>query len=122
VELAEVNAWFGTDWGSPICQHTPQVAVPIGQRCLWCDEPIAADDNGVVMPYMESVGNVFVTSQAALHIECHVRQFVGSVGHQLGLCTCEGGAGCYEGEPATMSVRDAARAAWDLARQRARAR
>ena len=111
-----MNAWFGTDWGAPICQ-TLRVPVPVGETCLHCDELIAADDSGVMMPLMESVYNIIAVTPAYYHVECWIRLMVGSTGHQLKLCPCFGGD--YEGEPETMSKRDAARAAWDLARQRA---
>jgi hypothetical protein len=104
-----MNVWFGTDWGAPVCQVTPQVDVPIGRPCLWCEELIAPDDSG--------------WGQCAhgpwMHVECFTRQVLGSVGHQLGLCACFGGD--YEGEPETMSTRDAARAAWTLAQERSKA-
>jgi hypothetical protein len=58
-----------------------------------------------------------VVSRAYYHVECWGRMMFGSTGHQLKLCPCFGGT--YEGEPDTMSKRDAARAAWELARQRA---
>lgn len=112
-----MNAWFGTDWGAPVCHITQQIAVPVGEPCVHCEEPIAADDSGVMTPLMESVGNGIGVRPAYYHIECWTRQLFGSTGHQLRLCPCFGGD--YEGEPPEMSKRDAARAAWELARQRA---
>ena len=101
-----MNVWFGTDWGAPICHVTPQVDVPIGLPCLWCEELVAPNDSGWGQgpdgPWM--------------HVECFIRQALGSVGHQLKLCPCFGGT--YEGEPEGMSTRDAARAAFELTRSR----
>ena len=98
-----MNVWFGTDWGAPVCQVTPQVPAPVGAPCLWCEEAIDAGDSGwgqcAQGPWM--------------HVECFGRQMFGSVGHQLGLCTCYGGDD--DCEPETMTKRESARAAWDLA-------
>jgi hypothetical protein len=112
-----MNVWFGTSWGAPICETTPRVPVPVGKPCIWCDEPIAADDRGIGSALLESVGNIIAVSPAYYHVECWIRQTLGSTGHQLKLCPCFGGT--YEGEPEGMSKRDAARAAWELARSRA---
>jgi hypothetical protein len=101
-----MNVWFGADWGAPICHVTPQVDVPIGLPCLWCKESITPSDSG----WGQTADGPW------MHVECFVRQMAGSVGHQLKLCPCFGGT--YEGEPETLSKRDAARAAWDLVRSR----
>lgn len=109
-----MNVWFGTSWGAPVCSSTPHVGVPVDAHCLHCEEAIAPDDSGVGAPFLDGA----TVTQAWYHVECWVRMIVGSTGHQLKLCPCFGGT--YEGEPETMSTRDAARAAWDLARSRAR--
>ena len=116
--VALMNVWFGTDWGAPVCHDMPQIPVPVGRPCLYCTEPIAADDSGIATPLMESVGNAIVVSTAYYHVECWGRSLLGSVGHQLRLCSCYGGT--EDCEPDGMSKRETARAAWDLARARAR--
>ena len=105
--VATMNVWFGTNWGAPVCQETPRIDVPLGAICTWCEEPIAADDSG----WGERAMGPF------MHVECFGRMMFGSTGHQLKLCPCFGGD--YEGEPPEMSRRDAARAAWAFARERA---
>ncbi len=45
------------------------------------------------------------------HAECLIRSIVGSVGHQLGRCSCFGG---NEDDPRGMTLREAAQAARDL--------
>lgn len=97
-----MNVWFGADRPDTL----PHVPVPVGATCLWCDEPIGAADTG----WGQSVDGPW------MHIECFSRQLFGSVGHQLELCPCHGGT--YE-DPEHMPIREAARAAWDLACQRA---
>jgi hypothetical protein len=56
------------------------------------------------------------TVKVPIHRECMLRQIVGSVGHQLGTCSCHGGEGPCD--PPGMTVREAARAAADLFRER----
>lgn len=76
--------WFGpSPWG-PICSNTPRVEAPIGKACLWCEEPIAPGDCGVLMPTWagESLDlptgrTIGVFHEIAEHQECLVRQVVG---------------------------------------------
>lgn len=84
----------------------PPVATPVGELCLHCGEPIAIEDSGVIMPFLDSTG----PRQAAEHRECLLRQVFGSVGHQRGLCSCNGGPGTMD-DPPGMTNREAARAA-----------
>jgi hypothetical protein len=100
-----MNVWFGTSWGAIFNDHTPQVPVPVGASCLWCDEPIAAHESG----WGQCVNGPF------MHVECFMRQMLGSVGHQLKLCGCYGGDALYDGDNPEMSRRDSARAAWEMA-------
>jgi hypothetical protein len=95
-----MNVWFGKSWGAPMCADLEHVPTPAGETCQWCTEAIEADASGWGStrhgPWM--------------HLECFMRMMLGSVGHQLGVCSCHGGA--YEDSP-EMSTRDAARAAWE---------
>ena len=106
--------WFGTAPFSPACESVPRVAVPVGQLCAWCDEPITSADDGYVIPHLDADSTV---TERPFHVECNIRQVVGSVGHQLKLCTCYGGE--YEDAP-MMTKREAAKAAYDQAMTRAR--
>lgn len=67
---------------------------PGWRSCEWCDEALAPEE-----------------IEEGCHRECHVRQIVGSIGHQLGFCSCAGGT--FE-DPPELSKRDAARAAAKL--------
>lgn len=115
-------SWFGTSWGAPFCQSTPQVSVPVGEPCLHCAERIEHGDSGVLTPYLDSLspgGGVITVGTAVYHVECWVRSVLGSVGHQLGVCSCfTTGVDAYE-DPPGMSLREAAKAACELANQRA---
>jgi len=53
-----------------------------------------------------------------LHRECAIREFVGSIAHQLGLCSCQGGPGLDMDIPG-MSRRQSALMAARIFRERA---
>lgn len=99
--------WFGKNWGAPFWRECPQIAVPVGQPCHWCQDLIAEGDDGVQYdngPYM--------------HYECHMRQVIGSRAHVLGDCSCYV-PGSSESDPPEMTKRQAAKAAlemWELLR------
>lgn len=97
-----MNVWFGTHWGAPLCDIAEQVPAPAGASCLWCEEHIEETDTG----WGQSTDGPWA------HLECFMRQMLGSVGHQLHVCRCYGGP--YE-DPPGLSTRDAARAAWEQA-------
>jgi hypothetical protein len=82
-------------WG-PALDGAPMIPAPIDDCCLYCNEPIAEGDSGVML------------GRFVRHRECLLRHIVGSVGHQCGTCSCYGGA--YE-DPPSMTKRQAARAA-----------
>lgn len=82
----------------------PRVAAPIGESCLHCKEPVAEGDSGVIIPHMVSPEDPRLV---AVHRECHIRMIVGSVGHQRGLCTCNGGPGTMD-DPPGATKREAA--------------
>lgn len=99
-----MNVWFGTSWGAPLNAYLERVPVPVGATCLWCEEPIAAEDSG---------WGVHAKGDQWMHVECFTRQIIGSVGHQLGVCACNGGE--YEDNP-NLTKREAAKAAFEQAR------
>ena len=83
--------------------------------CLWCLEVVAPGEEDPRCP----AGAIDLTEGprfAIYHRECLTRATVGSIDHQLGCCTCFGGAGSH-GDPPGMTPRAAARAAADLLRQ-----
>jgi hypothetical protein len=90
-------SWFGASWGAACCTPERHVATPVGLECSYCSESIQEGDQGFVGFY-----------HAVLHLECLLRQAVGSVAHQRGTCSCYGGA---EEDPPGMTLRQAARAA-----------
>lgn len=108
--MTTAAAWFGRPWGAggvaPVCEDGQHIATPVGSLCLWCDEPIEADDSGVVTPYIDAAINVH---QAAQHVECFLRQALGGVNHIEGRCTCCGGD--RDPDPPGLTNREAAIAA-----------
>lgn len=58
----------------------------MGESCQWCDEQILPGDQGLLIPYL---GETVVMQP--WHVECFLRQGVGSVGHQREECSCHGG-------------------------------
>lgn len=84
--------------------------VPVGQKCLNCEEPFVENDQGFVMgcsPEIDSSG------QVGVHRECQFRMIFGSVGHQNKTCSCFGGS--TEEDPPNMTKREAAKAAMEMA-------
>lgn len=65
-------------------------------KCLYCEEQLFAGEPLDPPGYM--------------HLECAIRVVAGSVGHQIGLCSCPGNPGILD-DPPRMTKRQAARVA-----------
>jgi hypothetical protein len=66
-------SWFGKSWGAPVCEDEDHIDTPEGQKCLYCEKPITADDQGIVMPV------ALVDKPAELipvHIDCYLKKVV----------------------------------------------
>jgi len=108
--------WFGDPWPTDelrasVCESpNDRVGTPEGERCLWCEEPIAENDRGIIMPciVLGLDGNP-KSELRPCHVECNVRQVVGSMNHINGNCLCTGQAEAAS----TLSVREDALAVWD---------
>lgn len=91
--------YFGRRYPNlPIYDEAQEVPTPVGEPCIWCQEPIEDGDDG----QLYNTGLV-------THVECLLRQVVGGVNHQLGRCSCCGGT--EDPDPPGMTAREAARAA-----------
>jgi hypothetical protein len=77
--------------------YESQVPTPVGAPCLLCDERIEEGDTGTINGFKQII-----------HYECGMRSVIGSVGHQMRLCSCYGGT---VEDPPGMSRRQAAIAA-----------
>jgi hypothetical protein len=71
-------------------EEATEAPVPIGYRCLFCEEIIVADESGVITPYL-GIG-MGEPQRRPGHIECWLRSVLGSVAHQEQRCTCFGGS------------------------------
>jgi hypothetical protein len=101
--------FFGRAYPSMAYFDSEQARTPVGEPCGRCKEPIAATDDGWMIPSL-SFHNT--PSQTPMHRECFMRCIVGSVAHQQFKCGCfVNGSACHD-DPA-LSVRDGARAALD---------
>jgi hypothetical protein len=106
--------WFGRPGGAPYEEGSPHVATPVDELCAWCTEPIAADDDGLLIPHIGGEGPV----ERPYHYECHLRQVIGGANHLRGNCTCCGGA--EPADPPYLTLRQAAQQAVALWSQRRR--
>lgn len=84
-------------------------------RCLWCDEPVYGGGAArlTLSKVYESEDGTWRNETATRHThdECDVRSILGSVGHQRGLCTCNGGPGTMD-DPPGLTRREAAMEAY----------
>lgn len=87
--------YFGPPQGRK--EWEEQVEAPVGELCIMCEEAIEPGD----------VGTINTAGQIAHHA-CSIRAVIGSVGHQLGKCSCFGGT---EEDPPGLTRRQAAEAA-----------
>lgn len=93
--------WFGQSWGAPACEPGDRVETPVGRLCLWCQEPIAAGDQGFLIPHVDTT----ITLKPH-HLECQIRSIVGGVNHIEGRCLCCGGT--EDPDPPGLTRRQAA--------------
>lgn len=107
------NPYFGEPWDSPFCDEAPRADTPAGEPCGFCSVLFEDGDQGIITPAVLEGGQPGIV---AFHKECFLRMSVGSPFHQLGRCSCHGGANF---DPQTPAERRAeALATWDLWHQR----
>lgn len=46
------NQWFGPAVNAPVCQILEHVPPPVGSPCLFCEQPIATNDCGLIVSYL----------------------------------------------------------------------
>lgn len=84
--------FFGERWDAPIVDPpSQQISTPVGEPCMWCEEPIQDGDRGVVMPCVEMVDDAPVARIRPAHMECNLRNSVGGIAHLEKRCRCYGG-------------------------------
>ena len=98
--------YFGERWDAPRVDNAIEVATPVGQKCLYCTEPVEDGDRGLMTPYVRDVDGEASSGIAPVHMECDLRMAIGNVAHLQGRCRC------HTTEPAgepPKSFRDEAR-------------
>lgn len=93
--------WFGDGWGNAPVADNPgdRIAVPVGELCFWCNEPITENDFGLL----------YTDQRSYSHGECNLRNVLGNAEHLKGNCH-------YVGECnhlSTKSYRQEALEVWD---------
>lgn len=87
-ELPVVRTYFfGERWDAPAFDDAIQRPTPVGETCGLCTEAIDEDDAGTWQTFIELDG----ASVKPMHIECWLRQGLGSPAHLRGECSCSGG-------------------------------
>lgn len=102
--------WFGTPRGARYESECERIDTPLLTRCIWCDEPIAPDDDGLVLPFGGRL-DAQASQHAAYHYACFRRTLIGGVNHVRRRCACYGGDA--PPDPPELSCREAAQAALD---------
>jgi len=95
-----------TSFGPNGASDMERADTPAGAVCEYCKEQILEGESGYLMNVLGLAGPGIVPC----HVECFLRQIVGSVSHQLHTCSCYGG---HRGrhDPEGMTKRQAALAA-----------
>lgn len=91
------------DWGEN--KFGELIKTPIEEKCIYCEESIAIEDFGVVLPIIMDFAKIVYGAE---HRECFLRSIFGSVAHQQGKCSCYGND--CEDDP-NLTKRQAAKAA-----------
>jgi hypothetical protein len=56
-----------------VCLEAERVDVPAGQRCQWCEQGIASDDRGFLVPFMDEDG----ATLEPWHLRCMIEAIGG---------------------------------------------
>jgi len=96
--------FFGRRYSAPAYEDAEQGEALVGARCAHCGEPIAADDDGWMVPTINAA------EALPFHAACQLRGIIGSVAHQQRRCSCfVPGSTC--GDDPALTRRQAAEAA-----------
>lgn len=93
--------------------------------CVHCHEPVDTHEDAISHAAIEKPTNLDPTFAQAFsvtarwsHRNCHMRSIIGSVGHQMRMCTCYVKQGEAIDDPPGMTKRQAADAAVALFKRR----
>lgn len=62
------GGWFGESWGAPACDPARHKPTPVGDPCIECKQPIEADDEGMLIPFVRLGGEP--AELCAYHLPC----------------------------------------------------
>jgi len=87
--------FFGERWDSPyldpdVDRCVIQNPTPVNTPCFWCTELIKPGDRGLFRAVMRGVPGSMTGSVEPIHMECDLRQVMGSPRHLRGECSCAG--------------------------------
>lgn len=108
--------WFGEAWPfphlpAPICEdYRLRIPVPVGHRCMDCDEPILEDESGTRMQMIGFPGRPY----GYQHAECSLRSVMCPI--TMGLVPDESGQHIHDPD----KRREEGRLLLEVARKRAR--
>lgn len=67
--------WFGQSWGAPVNDPRAEMSVPLGERCVRCDEDFEHGDQGFGVAAHTSIA---ANGQVFFHKDCLLAE-VGAV-------------------------------------------
>ena len=107
------GGWFGDPWPSGVCydddwrlREEQQRPFPVGEACLYCEEPFETGDSGQALPFLAGDGPPRIVY---VHKECQFREVAGPLAHLEKRCPCYGGP---SNETPGMTARQEAMEVW----------
>lgn len=84
------QVYFGRRWDAPAFDEAAPIATPVGEACGLCSEPVGEHDDGTLQTFVDMVEGRAVGRVGPVHVECWLRQGLGSPAHVQGRCSCTG--------------------------------
>jgi hypothetical protein len=82
-----MTTYFGPRWDAPMLDGAVQTETPVGKACMRCGEPIREGEPGLMRYIVPGIARGEAATEEPIHAECDA---IGIVGHQYGICACEG--------------------------------
>lgn len=79
--------FFGERWDAPAFDDSIERPTPVGEACGFCEETVEQGDSGTWQVFILSEKEA---KSCPIHIECWLRQGLGSPAHLRGECSCTG--------------------------------
>lgn len=78
--------YFGDPTDAPVYEGIDRAATPVGRSCLYCQNPIADDDQGFLIPNLTSLecgGGTHTIGESPWHRRCLLENVLGPMAEQL---------------------------------------